>query len=378
MSFENSSSSSKASGLTRRRWLAAVLLATMALATGFLVGRLTTPEQLAASIAPPDPEPVTVQVERAVVRTTLVSPGLVEFEGVWEPALAVLPGIDGSVPAVTGLPEEGSILRGGDLLIEVAYRPVLLLEGSKPLVRDVTRGDSGDDVTHLQQALVNLGFLASNDVDGRFGPATEAAVDDLYESAGFQPPERAGLTVAAASELMIVNRPPFVIREWAVEPGQVVSTGQSIGQLSGPSAHLVAGFPTFEASRISGGEKVEIVDVGTGETLEGTVLTIGDMLDPEIGGVAVTIGTSDPLEANRSYQVIIELETTDEPVLAVPETAIYLGSGDISYVTLVGATANEQVPVEVGLVGSDGLTQISPLEEGAVEEGDAVIVGELG
>jgi len=52
--------------------------------------------------------------------------------------------------------------------------------------RTLKRGMSGDDVSGLQKILVGAGLLAPADVDGVFGPKTEAAVKTFQQQLGVE------------------------------------------------------------------------------------------------------------------------------------------------------------------------------------------------
>lgn len=50
-----------------------------------------------------------------------------------------------------------------------------------------TLGDSGPEVTRMQQAIVARGFTIKGGIDGSFGPATQIALKSLQKVAGFAP-----------------------------------------------------------------------------------------------------------------------------------------------------------------------------------------------
>ena len=50
-----------------------------------------------------------------------------------------------------------------------------------------TFGESGPEVTRLQQAIVARGFTIKGGIDGSFGPATKIALKSLQKVAGFTP-----------------------------------------------------------------------------------------------------------------------------------------------------------------------------------------------
>jgi hypothetical protein len=85
-----------------------------------------------------------------------------------------LPGI------VTSLPAAGDVVARGGVLYRVDTKPVVLLYGTLPAWRELREGVSdGRDVRQLQRNLVALGYDPNGyvEADGRFGWATEAAVE---------------------------------------------------------------------------------------------------------------------------------------------------------------------------------------------------------
>ena len=62
-----------------------------------------------------------------------------------------------------------------------------------PAWRDLTPGETGPDVTELQQALASLGYYDDGDTAGYYGPATEYAVTLYYEHLGYTPPATGGV-----------------------------------------------------------------------------------------------------------------------------------------------------------------------------------------
>lgn len=356
--------------------VAVAVLAVVSFGVLLLVDRLVTPEDLEESLAPAPSPPVTVAVEEKVIRTTVAGRALVAYENTVTVALSALPGLGGSLPLLTGIPERSVELVAGDVLAEVAYRPVILLQGDAPLVRDLSAGDQGPDVVMVQQALLEMGLIETADIDGVFGPVTAAAVTALYEEAGYPAPSLTGTVYAPAAELFVTPLIPLVVRETLVQVGDSLSPGSDIVTVSAPGAHLVVGLPSFEAGLLNGGVTAAITDDVTGRTTSGRVTRIGAAPDPEVGGVPVIVAYDGGLSDDRDYRVTLEIETTGGPVLAVPETALYLGSGDSPYVLrATGAFESEPVSVTIGLVGSDGFAQVTPVDEELLRVGDRVVVG---
>lgn len=175
--------------MSRRIVLVLSLLAVIAAAAiGWIAGtRIKSPAQIAAEAQPPEASLITVPVERMLIANDVVTRGTVRFdepESVAAPQLAV----SGLSPVVTWVPAAGDELEEGSVLFELAGRPTFALQGDLPLFRTVTPGDEGEDIAQLQDALARLGY-DPGEIDGVYGPATEAAVRAFYQEAGYDPIE---------------------------------------------------------------------------------------------------------------------------------------------------------------------------------------------
>jgi HlyD family secretion protein len=91
-------------------------------------------------------------------------------------------------PVLTRVPSVGTHVAEGDVLYELAGRPIFVLEGTIPAYRDLAPGDSGQDVEGLQGALKRLGLYAGT-LDGEYGVATAGALQKLYTAHGYTPPQ---------------------------------------------------------------------------------------------------------------------------------------------------------------------------------------------
>ncbi len=182
-------SSLVAVGVGRRQWLlvGVVGVAVVAGVVGFVAGRqISSPADVAAGVEPPEASLITVPVELRELASTVVSRGDVRLEGSVDVEIdASVAREAGGVAVVTAVTVgEGEVVDEGDVLIEVAERPVFALVGELPMFRNLGPGSQGDDVTQLQEALARLGFDVV--VDGTFGESTERAIEQLYLEAGYR------------------------------------------------------------------------------------------------------------------------------------------------------------------------------------------------
>lgn len=139
---------------------------------------------------------VTAKVEwRSLESSLVVRASVVHVD---EVTIAAPPRAEGqSASVVTGAPPAaGSPVAAGRSIIEINGRPIVVLAMSVPLFRDITPGTTGPDVMSLQQELGRLGFDVVADAPGAFGPASQGAVADLFEHAGYEPGYVAGSRAA--------------------------------------------------------------------------------------------------------------------------------------------------------------------------------------
>lgn len=89
---------------------------------------------------------------------------------------------------VTALPAAGEVIGVGNVIYALDGRPVLALRGATPLWRDLTLGDSGDDVAALRAALAELGYDAGDQTQRTYDEALASAVGALYRDRGYPEP----------------------------------------------------------------------------------------------------------------------------------------------------------------------------------------------
>ncbi|MDX1416140.1 MAG: peptidoglycan-binding protein [Candidatus Promineifilaceae bacterium] len=146
---------------------------------------IQSPEEAAARTAAPTPAPILVQAEERVLTSDVVTRGTARYGSPQTITLAPSNLKDGR-GLITTLPMPDTQLDEGDLLLTVAGRPVLLLQGELPVYRDLVPGLSGDDVLQLESALERLGFDPGA-VDGTYDEETGAAVSAWLTAGGWIP-----------------------------------------------------------------------------------------------------------------------------------------------------------------------------------------------
>jgi peptidoglycan hydrolase-like protein with peptidoglycan-binding domain len=172
--------------LNRRRLLVLGVATAVMTAAGLGAARwVRSPQQALADVRAPEPTTLTVEVERRVLRDTVVLRGEVGAAGTFQ----VTPAPRNADRVVVSMirVRPGQRVAPGRVLLEVAGRPLVALPGALPAFRDLRPGSTGKDVRQLQRALRSLG-LRTDDPAGVLGPGTKQALTRFYDGLGYPVP----------------------------------------------------------------------------------------------------------------------------------------------------------------------------------------------
>lgn len=357
-------------GILRLRRRKFVLLGVAGLAIAASVGGLLvatsikSPAQQAASTAAPPVTRLSAPVTRQVITSTVQAQGAVGQP----PEVSQLQGANsgsgtsGALPVVTKVfHRRGSLVEPGNVIVEVAGRPLFVLAGAVPAYRTLAPGETGSDVTQLQQGLQFLGYSTGG--EGTKGPKTvpEATVP--------------------LSDILFV--PHF--------PARVVKVAGPVGQeASGSLVTLSMGNPAIagqlspsDAALVRRGMTVTVTSAATGVTRKGRVASVGQRTKTKgsiSGGVylPLKISLGRPLPTSligQDVSLTITAARSTGPVMAVPEAALFARADGRLYVTkITGSHTSMQVPVRVGVTGN-GLVGVTPIGGGSLAPGDKVAIG---
>lgn len=182
------SSATREKGVRARWWwavLAVVAAVGLVAGTWALASRFESPAQREAAAAPPSANAVVVEVTRGDLKEQTTVMASAEASGARS---LPLPRPNGTaVVTATGV-NVGEDLSSGQVVTWVNDRPVFALAGTFPMYRDIGEGDSGADVTMVQEALRDLGYNIT--ATGSFGPLTASCIQSLYQKVGSQAPTR--------------------------------------------------------------------------------------------------------------------------------------------------------------------------------------------
>jgi peptidoglycan hydrolase-like protein with peptidoglycan-binding domain len=360
----------------RKTWVlagAAVLVAVTA--TGGVVAVSGAKQATAAAQAPPAN---TATVERGRLSAMVSQYGTLTYRA----------RSDGSPYSVinrergiyTKLPNGGNRVDCGDVLYRVNDKPVLLLCGSTPAYRSLSKGDSGRDVTELNANLVQLGYATRAQLDpssGDFGSETASALAKLQSKLGEGQTGSLGLGQA-------VFLPESVrIAQVSGELGGSARPGTQVAQATSDTLEVQLALDPSQQGEVKKGDRAQITLPGN-KSVTGKVDRLGRVAEGPAGqnntaGAATIpayISLDDPQQARGLDRAPVQVEITTKGVasaLSVPVTAIVGKSGGGFAVEVVRADRRRGlVAVKLGLFDTaGGRVQVV---QGDLRQGDRVVV----
>ncbi len=354
------------------------LLVLALLAASFVAGRFFQPPRTADPAAVSQPIDVWAAVEQRVVDTSASFAGTVAAGKTRSVAVTA----EGPAVVLRQTVKPGQTVRPGDVAGEVSGVTYVFLPEPLALYRDLTEGDTGEDVSSLQRALEKVGHTAGK--DGVLDARTARALRELFQEAGAPLPQDTPVSVGWRQFIPLGSGGAQVVS--AAGYGATLTDDQPLLRLqtSPPSVQFTA--DVTQAAALRKGQPVRVA--AGSAALEGTVAAIGDFQAAQGEGRAghtITVALGEGAEVppvGQSVSVSTAPETTAEPGLAVPLTAVR-GMGSDAYVILrddaatatgsgAGASARpdeRRVPVTVGVTGG-GYAAVT----GELEAGDRVKV----
>lgn len=340
-------------------------------AAGAVVGVVGTEGIGATGPSGADPEPTaaaTAEVRRGdLVETTSVGGALSYPQG--RELVTALAG------TVTWLPPAGRVVRQGQRLYEVDLTPVVRLDGQVPAWRDLEPGMSdGADVRQLEQALSDLGYPESFDldVDGEWTWATTQAVKDWQGERDLEETGRLplGTVVFADGDQRVGAR--------LVGVGDAVQPGTPVLDVSADQRQVIVDLDPTRRNLAPQGGRVEL-QFPDGTTARGRITDV-EVVPPADEQSEETLSVTVRPTGRRSRRAVAEqldgasvlvslTATLAENVLVVPVTALVALVDGGYAVEVVDDTGARLVPVT-----THGFADSSVGVEGDLAEGDTVVV----
>lgn len=368
--------------MRRFRALVLVVLASVMCAGLGYAAALTMAPSDDGAAAPPS-GPVTAAVELRRLTSSVITRGDASFS---DPVALVVRTV-AELPVVTRTPKQrGGSVAAGDVVLEVAGRPVIALPGSLPAYRDLAVGDVGPDVAQLELALAALG-LDPGEADDELTGATAEAVEDLYERLGYPlpatggaPPPADGEDAPAAADVVLpmseVTYVPTLPRRVDRVPARRGRLLPDVPMsLSGSELVVSIGLTAADLAVLEPGMRAVIEGPGS----ERLVGRLGAVTETRTGGrTSVRLERLDERQQRAlegaNVKVSVPLESTDGKVLVVPLAALSTdAAGTVRVVRIASDGSSRAVEVETGLA-AEGYAEVRPVG-GGLAAGDRVVVG---
>lgn len=126
--------------------------------------------------------------------------------------------------------------------------------GEVPVFREMSEGDSGPDVTQLQEFLKSQGFY-NGTADGQFHESTGLAVKSWEAARGYEPD---GI-VQLGQIIFFKNLPARLTLRAGVETGMPVGPGSAIFDILAPEPEFRMSVPIEQADELEPGQKTTVV-----------------------------------------------------------------------------------------------------------------------
>ena len=329
---------------------------------GLLLGGLAGAVALAWWFPPVDTSPIDNATKSLLVTAAVESQPIRELYSLSaqvsaEQVSAIMPtaGGSGGRLVVSGkVHAPGDVIHYGDVIAELSGRPVFAVPSALPLYRDISRDETGSDISGVQHLLADLG-LYNGSVDGKATTATLTAIASLYTRAGYPAPNPAGLLM---TDTAAIPADALVVAE-AAPSGQEVTAEKPLMTVVTAPAVISARVDLLQAPAFTQGTTVE-VKVGSADPVASTVAAVGAFDNAALGeppgyDITVTLPEGvDPVAAAQSPVTVSESGQVDLAP-AVPLSAIHRDATGATYVLLpvvpAGATPGQPRQVSVSVTG---------------------------
>jgi hypothetical protein len=285
----------------------------------------------------------------------------------------------------TSLPIPGQVIHQGQIIYQVTDNPVVLLNGSTPMYRSLSQGDSGPDVQQLNADLVALGYATSSELDPAsdyFSSETAYALEQLQGKLGED--ETGSLDLGQA----VFLPGPLRISQVTATLGTAARPGGPVAQATSTSRQVQVQLDASQQSNVKLGDKA-LITLPDNQTTAGTVTRIGTIASSSgsssAGGsgsgsstatIPLYVTLKDPKAAGTLDQSPVQVQITTAGVnhaLIVPINSLVAESGGGYAVETADARGvHHLVPVALGLFDdADGLVQVT---SAGLTAGDQVVV----
>ncbi len=232
---------------------------------------------------------------------------------------------------------------------------------------------AGADVRQLEQALVDLGYDAGDQltVDDVFDASTAKAIGELEAAVGAKADG-----MLAAGDVRFAEG-PVKVTEVAADVGTTVAAGAPVLMLASPDKIVTFDLPAADQGLVSVGDGVT-VELPDGVDVPGTVSLVAETAttaaDQQAAVFEVEVTLDDPTVAGDLEQAPVDVAVVSESVrdvIAVPVAALLaLAEGGYAVEVVDDDGTTRLVGVEPGFFAA-GLVEI---ESGSLDPGTRVVV----
>ncbi len=272
---------------------------------------------------------------------------------------------------VTWAPDQGAVLRSGDVIVEVGGRPVVLIVGETPLYRPLRLVGSGErdeagnrvgrltgpDVAQLQRFLIDEGYddRGRLTVDEEFGRSTERAVEAWQRATGHP-----------ATGIVDTSQMIFMPTELLVDGHLIVGQTFDRFDVTGTDTVLQIIGSTILREFFAVGSTVDVLaDPATTGVVTRSTRVSGELGIEQL--IEITVDTSAGGELGQSVQVVGSV-TRAEDALTIPVRALLAVSDGGWEVEVESGSGTRRVTVElVDVVDTTAIVV-------GLDEGDQVVV----
>lgn len=254
------------------------------------------------------------------------------------------------------------MVSNGEALYRVDNEPVVLLEGTATLYRDLSKGDTGRDVEALESALALLGYGADLTVDQTFTAVTAEALKDFQEAVGIAATGTLDLTT------VVMHNGPVVVSTLVAAVGDEATAGTEILVMADPVRDIALALEPAQLTSIAVGDAVTVTLLD-GSKADATVASIAAA--PSSDGTFTLIARLDPSVAVAGDHMTVTVSftrTIATDALLIDPYALVLLEGNRTVVRAI--RGDEVVDVEVTIIATAGRsTAVSSTE---LREGDTI------
>jgi len=276
----------------------------------------------------------------------------------------------------TALPGVGKILHRGQSVYSLDGSAVPLFYGPTPFYRALYLGETGPDVTELQENLIALGFESGLSASGSFNADTESALEAWQRS--LKVPETGVLALGD----VVIEPGPIEVDAVSVASGSPATSGATVLTATSTKRVVTIALSADQESEVKVGDKVTIT-LPNNDTTPGVISSVGTVATtPSDGGgptITVQVKPTDPAATAGWDEAPVSVTITTASVsnaLVVPVDSLLAQPNGRYAVEVAGAHGSHHlVAVSLGLFDdAAGLVQVTST---SLVVGERVVVPNL-